>query len=105
MDLNCNSQNPNPPFTCRFEKRHTDSQGGDELNLKLSQERADAVLDYLNANTAIDKARFSTKGFGESRPVANNETLDGRRLNRRIDIVIMPTFQEVISGSAVTDFE
>ena len=84
---------------------HTDSQGGDELNLKLSQERADAVLDYLNANTAIDKARFSTKGFGESRPVANNETLEGRKLNRRIDIVIKPTFQEVVSGSAVSDFE
>jgi outer membrane protein OmpA-like peptidoglycan-associated protein len=74
---------------------HTDSQGGDELNLTLSQERADAVLDYLNANTSVDKTRFSTKGFGESRPVANNETLAGRKLNRRIDIVIKPTFQEV----------
>ena len=74
---------------------HTDSQGGDDLNLKLSQERADAVLSYLGANTTINRARFSTKGFGESRPVANNETSAGRKLNRRIDIVIKPTFTEI----------
>ncbi len=84
---------------------HTDSQGGDELNLKLSQERADAVLEYLNANTSVDKTRFSTKGFGESRPVANNETLAGRKSNRRIDIVVKPNFQEVLLGSEVSDFE
>ena len=72
---------------------HTDSQGSDDLNLKLSQERADAVLSYLTANTSIDSARFSTIGFGESRPVANNETSAGRKLNRRIDIVIKPNFQ------------
>lgn len=75
---------------------HTDSQGGDELNLKLSQERADAVLSYLNENTSVDQARFSTKGYGESRPVANNETMAGRKLNRRIDIVIQPNLPEII---------
>lgn len=73
---------------------HTDSQGGDDLNLKLSQERADAVLSYLSANTTIDRGRFSTVGFGESKPVANNETVAGRKVNRRIDIVIKPNFQE-----------
>lgn len=83
---------------------HTDSQGGDDLNLKLSQERADAVLSYLSANTSIDQSRFSTEGFGESRPVANNETLAGRKLNRRIDIVIKPTFPEILFGSVVPDF-
>lgn len=78
---------------------HTDSQGGDDVNLKLSQERADAVLSYLGANTTIDKEKLSTKGFGETRPVANNETLAGRKLNRRIDIVIKPVFTEVILGA------
>lgn len=78
---------------------HTDSQGGDELNLKLSQERADAVLSYLNANSAVDESRFSTKGFGESRPIANNETLAGRKMNRRIDIVIKPTTTVALLGS------
>ena len=83
---------------------HTDSQGGDDINLKLSQERADAVLSYLSANTTIDKEKLSTKGFGETRPVANNETLAGRKLNRRIDIVIKPVFTEVILG-AITPTE
>jgi OmpA-OmpF porin, OOP family len=77
---------------------HTDSQGGDDLNLELSQARADAVLSYLNANTTIDKSRFSTKGFGESKPVANNETAAGRTVNRRIDIVIKPTMMDTLVG-------
>lgn len=77
---------------------HTDSQGGDDTNLELSQARADAVLSYLNANTTIDKSRFSTKGFGESKPVANNESVAGRTQNRRIDIVIRPTLTNTSSG-------
>jgi OmpA-OmpF porin, OOP family len=77
---------------------HTDSQGGDDSNLELSQARADAVLSYLNANTTIDKSRFSTKGFGESKPVANNETAAGRTTNRRIDIVIKPTMMDTLVG-------
>ena len=75
---------------------HTDSQGGDDTNLELSQGRADAVLSYLNANTTIDKSRFSTKGYGESKPVANNESVAGRMQNRRIDIVIQPTFDDTV---------
>lgn len=70
---------------------HTDSQGSDDVNLELSLERADAVLSYMRANINIDSARFSTKGFGESKPLANNETVSGRTQNRRIDIVIRPT--------------
>lgn len=84
---------------------HTDSQGGDDLNLTLSQERADAVLSYLNANTSVNRDRFSTMGFGESRPVANNETIAGRKLNRRIDIVIKPNLQETIIGSVTPDLD
>jgi outer membrane protein OmpA-like peptidoglycan-associated protein/HEPN domain-containing protein len=78
---------------------HTDSQGGDTDNLKLSQERADAVLSYLSANTTINKGRFSTRGFGESKPVANNETLGGRKLNRRIDIIIIPNLNTMMPGT------
>lgn len=71
---------------------HTDSQGGDDANMELSQQRADAILSYLSANTKINKTRFSTEGFGESKPLANNETVLGRTKNRRIDIVIRPVF-------------
>jgi len=71
---------------------HTDSQGGDEQNIELSLERASAVLNYLTANNNIVKTRFTTVGYGESKPVANNETEFGRTQNRRIDIVIRPAF-------------
>jgi outer membrane protein OmpA-like peptidoglycan-associated protein len=83
---------------------HTDSQGGDEQNLKLSQERADAVLSYLNANTGLDASRFSTKGYGESKPVANNESMAGRKLNRRIDIVIKPNILGMLIGSTSSSY-
>ncbi|UII27608.1 OmpA family protein [Fulvivirga maritima] len=70
---------------------HTDSQGADDNNLELSEQRAAAVLSYLSANINIDKSRFSTTGYGESKPVANNETKLGRTQNRRIDVIIIPT--------------
>ena len=65
---------------------HTDSFASHAINLPLSQDRADAVKAYLNANvtegffTAIDAV-----DLGETRPVANNETAAGRKINRRID--------------------
>lgn len=69
---------------------HTDSQGSDELNMDLSQERADAVMSYLLANMGIEPLRMEGKGYGETNPIANNETAQGRTLNRRIDVVISP---------------
>ncbi|RMI27697.1 MAG: hypothetical protein D6681_00230, partial [Calditrichaeota bacterium] len=70
---------------------HTDSFGSDELNLKLSQERAEAVRQYLIANMSdLTADKVEAVGYGESRPIANNETPEGRAKNRRIDIVIHP---------------
>jgi outer membrane protein OmpA-like peptidoglycan-associated protein len=70
---------------------YTDSFGGDAANLLLSQERSDAVTKYLIANSdKTDKNKISSTGYGESNPVANNETAEGRKLNRRIDIKIQP---------------
>jgi len=69
---------------------HTDSQGGDELNMKLSQERAEAVKTYLLANMDIGSHQMEAIGYGETAPIANNETEQGRSLNRRIDIRIQP---------------
>lgn len=68
---------------------HTDSFGTDSLNLSLSQQRADAVRSYLQANMEnTSDYRMSAQGFGETKPIGNNETEDGRRRNRRIDLVI-----------------
>ena len=72
---------------------HTDSFGGDELNQKLSQERADAVRQYLLANMSFDPARMDAIGYGETQPVASNETPEGRTRNRRIDVIIHPRLQ------------
>ena len=70
---------------------HTDSFGGDATNLELSQLRAQAVREYLLANMRDLSANdVEPVGFGESRPVANNETLEGRAKNRRIDVVLRP---------------
>ena len=67
---------------------HTDSQGGDSSNLILSQDRADAVKQYLVTNFGRNPERISSIGYGEARPVASNETADGRARNRRIDLII-----------------
>ncbi|MFU8813979.1 MAG: OmpA family protein [Pseudomonadales bacterium] len=69
---------------------HTDSFGSDAANQALSQDRAAAVLQYLLARTPISPADVRALGYGESRPVANNETPEGRARNRRIDIIIYP---------------
>lgn len=67
---------------------HTDSQGSDSTNLILSQDRADAVKQYLVSNFAVNPERVTSIGYGEARPVATNETTEGRARNRRIDLII-----------------
>ena len=69
---------------------HTDSFGGDDLNQKLSQERAESVQQYMINAMRIPTYRLIATGYGETRPVASNETESGRKRNRRIDIVIRP---------------
>jgi len=64
---------------------HTDSTGPESLNQKLSDGRAKAVLNYLTSN-GIDVSRLNAKGYGESRPIQSNNTSDGRRANRRVEI-------------------
>jgi outer membrane protein OmpA-like peptidoglycan-associated protein len=67
---------------------HTDSQGSDATNMRLSQERADAVRIYLVANQGLAASRATAVGYGEGRPVASDSTAEGRAQNRRIDVVI-----------------
>jgi len=69
---------------------HTDSHGSDLKNMQLSQERSNAVSQYLLANMGIDASRINAVGYGESKPIANNETKEGRAKNRRIDVIIHP---------------
>lgn len=66
---------------------HTDSIGDAEYNMELSEERADAVSDYLH-NIDIPNKRLITEGYGEEQPVATNETKAGRQNNRRVEVAI-----------------
>ncbi|HKQ80892.1 MAG TPA: OmpA family protein [Steroidobacteraceae bacterium] len=76
---------PNASFVV---EGHTDANGSDSQNLLLSQDRADAVKDYLVRNAGVNVERISSIGYGEARPVASNETSEGRARNRRIDLII-----------------
>jgi outer membrane protein OmpA-like peptidoglycan-associated protein len=71
---------------------HTDSTGKDSYNMNLSRERAQSVKDYL-VNQQIMAARISTKGYGETRPIATNDSANGRAQNRRVEIQIVPNTQ------------
>ena len=55
------------------------------MNQKLSQRRAESVKNYLVQNFGIDPARLSAKGYGMTRPIADNKTAEGRQKNRRIE--------------------
>ncbi len=67
---------------------HTDSVGSDKYNQQLSERRAKAVVNYLVQDLGVEEIRLTAKGYGESRPVADNTTEDGRALNRRVEFVI-----------------
>jgi len=67
---------------------HTDSTGDAETNLKISQKRADAVRDAL-VSLGVAAARITSKGMGEDFPIASNDTEEGRRQNRRVDVILL----------------
>jgi OOP family OmpA-OmpF porin len=72
---------------------HTDSYGGDESNLALSRQRAESVSQYLTDQLGLPAFRISAIGYGETRPIASNDTEQGRARNRRIDVRIEPQIE------------
>lgn len=77
-------------------KGHTDSAGEEAFNQTLSERRADGVRNFLIAES-VAPPRITAIGFGESVPVASNETTEGRQRNRRVEIEIRP-YDEVLRG-------
>jgi outer membrane protein OmpA-like peptidoglycan-associated protein len=67
---------------------HTDSTGSQDFNVRLSVERAEAVRAYLASTGSIDQARLESRGYGDTRPVATNDTPAGRQQNRRVELII-----------------
>jgi outer membrane protein OmpA-like peptidoglycan-associated protein len=74
---------------------HTDTTGSDDVNLLLSQQRAEAVREYLIANQTLLPESISAVGYGAERPLASNATAAGRAINRRIDILIIPQAKSI----------
>ena len=75
------------PSTVLVVEGHTDDQGAADANLALSQSRADAVVEYLVAGGIVPD-RLAAVGYGESRPIAANDTAEGRATNRRIEFIV-----------------
>ena len=71
---------------------HTDSVGADDMNMRLSQRRADTVARYLMSR-GINEQRLIAIGAGETRPIASNDTESGRQANRRVELTLLPIKQ------------
>jgi outer membrane protein OmpA-like peptidoglycan-associated protein len=79
--------NENPAIEIEL-SAHTDSKGSDEYNFKLSDNRARSVVNYI-ISQGIPESRIVSKGYGETVPVATNDTDEGRQLNRRVEFKIL----------------
>lgn len=77
----------NPETRWRIEG-HTDSRGSDQSNMILSQKRAEAVADYL-ASMGVDRSRLVIVPYGKTRPIAPNNTAEGRAMNRRVEVKLI----------------
>ena len=75
----------NPDWKIRVEG-YTDSVGNENSNLKLSDDRAHTVMNWL-ADHGVDQSRLTARGYGEDNPVASNARGSGRRRNRRVDLI------------------
>jgi len=75
------------PGTTVVIEGHTDSTGGHDHNIALSQARAEAVQSYLTSH-GVDSTRIVSRGMGPDYPIASNDTMDGRQQNRRVEVVV-----------------
>jgi OOP family OmpA-OmpF porin len=72
---------------------HTDSKGTETYNLRLSEQRAASVRDYL-VSKGIEPDRLSAKGYGEAQPIADNDTEEGKAKNRRVELKVLTDAEE-----------
>ncbi|NMW32567.1 OmpA family protein [Altererythrobacter sp. RZ02] len=77
---------------------HTDSTGSDAFNQRLSEQRAQAVSNYMTSR-GVNSARIRWQGFGETAPIADNATAEGRAMNRRVEIKIIPITQADVDAA------
>ncbi len=77
---------------------HTDSTGSDQYNQALSERRASTVANYM-VMRGVSATRIRSQGFGETMPIADNETIEGRASNRRVEIKIVPISQDQVQAA------
>jgi outer membrane protein OmpA-like peptidoglycan-associated protein len=87
LDKLADAMKSNPNYKWSVEG-YTDSKGKDAANIKLSERRAQSVVNYL-VSKGVDKSVFTVKGFGKANPVADNKTAEGRGKNRRVEIKVV----------------
>lgn len=87
LEVLLNVMNDNPKMIILLEG-HTDNQGKDEINMKLSEDRVAEIKRYLTSK-GIKGKRIKIKGFGETKPIASNDSEDTRKLNRRVEMVVL----------------
>lgn len=87
LDNVVNIMNSNPQYNLQI-NGHTDNVGKPDYNIVLSQKRAEAVKNYL-VKKGIDPNRMTAEGFGDTKPVADNKTVAGRTLNRRVEFLVV----------------
>lgn len=81
--------NENPQVTKIRIEGHASSEGNHDYNVKLSKNRAKAVLDHLVKKGKVDKKRLESEGYGPDRPISSNDTETGREANRRVEFMIL----------------
>lgn len=91
----------NPQIKEILVEGHASSEGSDDHNMNLSDRRAKAVMKYLVSKAGIDQKMLKAKGYGETRPIASNDTEDGREQNRRVEFTI--TKQDVVETKVEID--
>ena len=84
----------NPDFVLDI-NGHTDGDGREDFNLKLSQDRADAIKEYLVYFGRIEETRINAKGFGSSKPIVDEVSDEDKRLNRRVEFVLTRKSEDV----------
>src|SRR5699024_5391220 len=75
---------------------HTDNQGDPDYNLNLSEERAEAVWEYIQENGDIDTLNVHVEGFGETKPITSNDDSVGQERNRRLEDIINPQLSQLV---------
>ena len=94
----------NPDFSLRI-SGHTDSDGSPEFNMKLSQERADAIMEYLTYFGGVPEHKITARGFGSTQPIVKEETEEDKAMNRRVEFELFRPSKEELDRMIQETYE